>query len=691
MPNLRLTDVIPLEDLQQLQDAFVDMARVASIIVDVDGTPITQPSNFTSFCKFMRSSPSTNTNCIQSDLHLGSISFSTREPVQGVCRNLGLMDASAPIVIEGRHVANWMIGQSMVSRRTDAEVRAFGKTNGLDEDALLEAYRALPSLSDEGFSASLKLLGLFSSNLSDVCYKNMLLRRADEEKSQIIGVLQTLLANVDIVMYVNDPSTHRLVYANEYLCRLRGKEDLVGELCYEALQGRDTPCLFCPQKHLFDKNDQPILTPYKWEYFNPLLGRAFEIIDRMVPWADGRTLHMEVALDVTDRKARVEAEVSNKAKRDFLARMSHELRTPMNGVLGMTHLALQADPPPNQLNYLKKIQSSASLLLGIINDILDFSRIEAGKMEIECVPFDLLEIIENTRILLLPRVEEKGLELRFDIDPMLPEIVLGDGLRLSQVLLNLLGNAVKFTSFGNVTLTMRGELLPDGALNLTCRVSDTGIGMQEDQLASLFSPFTQADASITRQFGGTGLGLSISKALVELMNGKIRVESMPGEGSVFSFTIFLRVPSATDTSVSVTRSAEKGLDLTGKQLLLVEDNEINQEIGVALLENMGASVDVADNGVEGVQRFMQKNYDVILMDIRMPEMDGYTATLSIRNSGKHDAADVPIIAMTANAMAEDRKACTDAGMNGHISKPITIDQLVQELALWIKPQAMPTD
>ena len=683
MPNLHLTDVIPVEDLQRLQDAFVDMAHVASIIVDVDGTPITQPSNFTNFCKLMRSSALTNANCKLSDYQMGSLSFLTREPVQGPCRNLGLMDASAPIVIEGRHIANWMIGQSRVSYCSDEEVRAFGKANGLNEDALLEAYRALPPLSDAGFSMSLKLLGLFSSNLSDVCYKNMLLRRADEEKSQIIGVLQTLLANVDIVMYVNDPSTHRLVYANDYLCRLRGKENLVGDFCYDALQGRDSPCPFCPQKYLFDKDDQPISTPYKWEYVNPLLGRSFDIIDRMVPWVDGRILHMEVALDVTDRKARLEAEISNRAKRDFLARMSHELRTPMNGVLGMTHLALQADPPPVQRNYLKKIQSSASLLLGIINDILDFSRIEAGKMEIECVSFDLPEIIENIRTLLSPRVEEKGLDLRFDIDPSLPEIVLGDGLRLSQVLLNLLGNAVKFTSCGNVTLTMRGELLPDSRLNLACRVSDSGIGMQADQLASLFSPFTQADASITRQFGGTGLGLSISKALVELMNGTIGVESTPGEGSVFSFTVLLRIPSATDTSVMAMHTSGENLDLTGKLILLVEDNEINQEIGVALLEHMGASVDVADNGVEGVQWFMQKDYDVILMDIRMPEMDGYTATSSIRNSGKHDAATVPIVAMTANAMAEDRKACTDAGMNGHISKPITVEQLVQELALWV--------
>ena len=688
MPTLHLTDIIPLEDLQRLQDDFVDMAHVASIIVDVDGTPITKPSNFTNFCKLMRSNPSTNSNCEKSDNHLGMLSYATQEPVQGVCRNLGLLDASAPIVIEGHHVANWMIGQSRVSPRTEGNLREFGRVHGLDEKTLQDAYYAIPRLSDAGFSTSLKLVGLFSSHLSDVCYKNTLLRRADIEKTQIIGVMQTVLANVDIVMYVNDPATHRLVYANEYLCKLLGREQVVGELCYEALQGRDSPCTFCPQKYLFDKNGQPLVTSYKWEYANPLLGRFFEITDRMVPWADGSILHMEVALDVTDRKALANAEESNRAKRDFLARMSHELRTPMNGVLGMTHLALQAGPPPDQLNYLKKIQSSASLLLGIINDILDFSRIEAGKMDIESVQFNLPEMVENLLTLILPKIEEKGIDLRFDIDSSLPEMVQGDSLRLSQVLLNLLGNSAKFTSSGNVTLAMRGEQLSDDVLSLNCQVSDTGIGMHSDQLVNLFNPFTQADSTIVRQFGGTGLGLSISKALVELMGGVISVKSIPGEGSAFYFNVLLQLHSTTDTSVPVQQISGGQLDLTGKLLLLVEDNEINQEIGVALLENMGALVDVASNGVEGVQRFMQKDYDAILMDIRMPEMDGYTATSSIRHSGKHDFG-VPIIAMTANAMAEDRKASSDAGMNGHISKPIAIDQLVQELSIWLTSDRAP--
>ena len=682
MPAIHLTDVIPLEDLQRLQDAFVDVAQAASVIVNVDGSPITNISNFSRFCLLMRGTPSTNCNCEKSDSILGKLSFDKREPVQSVCLNLGLVDASAPIILDGYHAGNWMVGQSLSSVRSDEEVRAFARLHGIDENELLEAYRELPRLSEKAFSSSLKLLGLFSKNLSDVCYKNMLLRRADEEKSQVIDVMQTLLANLDIIMYVSDPTTHRLIYANEYLLGLTGGKNIIGEPCYEVLQGRDAPCSFCPQKHLVDQNGHPHFTPYSWEHENPHFGRSFMITDRMVPWRDGRILHMEIALDVTDRKARAEAEFANKAKRDFLARMSHELRTPMNGVLGMTHLALQADPPPEQCNYLKKIQSSASLLLGIINDILDFSRIEAGKMDIEFIPVNVRELIENTRMLVLPRLEEKGLELRLNLAPSLPEVVLGDSLRLSQVLLNLLGNAIKFTSSGTVTLTVTVEELPKGELYLHCQVSDTGIGMHPEQLACLFNPFTQADASITRQFGGTGLGLSISKALVELMGGRITVESTPGVGSTFSFYVRLMLSSATEASAAIESSVEERVNLTGKQLLLVEDNEINQEVAVALLESFGASVDVACNGVEGIQRFMQKDYSLILMDIRMPEMDGYTATSSIRNSGKHDSLDVPIIAMTANAMAEDREACIFAGMNDHIAKPISIDALARVLALW---------
>ena len=345
----------------------------------------------------------------------------------------------------------------------------------------------------------------------------------------------------------------------------------------------------------------------------------------------------------------------------------------------MTRLALQSDPPPVQREYLKKILSSASLLLGIINDILDFSRIEAGKITIEKHPFELPVMVENICELILPRTREQHLDFTVTMEDSVPRYAIGDALRLSQVLLNILGNAAKFTLSGFIRLRMRAEFASSEVFLLRCEVEDSGIGMTEEQQAALFKPFSQADVSTSRTFGGTGLGLSISKALVELMGGTIRVSSTPGQGSLFTFTVEL---SPSD-GLLVTREEEarqwEHARYDGYDFLLVEDNRINQEIAVSILEEFGARVDVADDGEEGLRAFMRKDYSLILMDVRMPVMDGLTATRRIRASGKHDAAEVPIVAMTANAMHEDRLTSKEAGMNGHVAKPIDINELKRTL------------
>ncbi|MDR1566743.1 MAG: response regulator [Treponema sp.] len=385
-----------------------------------------------------------------------------------------------------------------------------------------------------------------------------------------------------------------------------------------------------------------------------------------------------------DRRSLILAESANAAQREFLARMSHEIRTPMNGVLGMTRLAMQADSPEKRYEYLKKIQSSASLLLGIINDILDFSKIEAGKLELDNHPFNITEMVENIRELILPRIEEKGLEFIISVDTLVPRRASGDGLRLSQILLNLLGNAVKFTLRGSIVLEMSGRPLPSGNLRLDCKIRDSGIGMNPEQQAGLFKPFVQGDSSTARKFGGTGLGLSICKALVELMKGAITVSSEPGKGSVFAFFVELEFAGENGEPAAEIGPEVDSRRYDGHYFLLVEDNAINQEIAVAVFQELGAAVDVAENGEEGVAAFLRKDYSCIFMDIRMPIMDGLEAARRIRASSKHDASSVPIIAMTANAMQEDREASREAGMNGHVSKPIDIIEiktvLYQELA-----------
>ncbi len=545
------------------------------------------------------------------------------------------------------------------------------------------------------------------------------------------------------------------------------------------------------------------------------------------------------------------ADAANQAKSDFLANMSHEIRTPMNAVIGMAHLALKTELTPKQQDYLNKIQSSANSLLGIINDILDFSKIEAGKLDMEAVEFDLGDVLDNLANLITVKAQEKeNIEVLFATGQAVPRFLVGDPLRLGQVLINLANNAVKFTESGEIVVST--ELLTEAetGLKILFSVRDTGIGLTEEQIGKLFQSFSQADTSTTRKFGGTGLGLTISKRLVNMMGGEIWVDSEPGQGTTFSFTAnFSRgkekvkkrlVPSSdlrgmkvlvVDDSatsrnilqdilesfsfeVTLATSAEEGLkeiqkadtdqpyelvlmdwkmpgldgleasehiknhqtlskipaiilvtaygreeimrqaeqigldgflikpigpsvlfdtikhafgegitktprmsdrkgkpedlkDIQGAEVLLVEDNEINQQVAMEILQGAGLIVTVANNGRQGLNAAIQNQYDAILMDIQMPVMDGYEATRRIRNSEfgmrnkigkdsdlkseiqnpKSNIEGVPIIAMTAHAMAGDDKKSIKAGMNDHVTKPIDPDQLFATLRKWIQPDA----
>ena len=383
-----------------------------------------------------------------------------------------------------------------------------------------------------------------------------------------------------------------------------------------------------------------------------------------------------------DHKALLLAEASNLAQRDFLARMSHEIRTPMNGVLGMTQLAQNAKTEAQRMEYLGKIHASASLLLGIINDILDISKIEAGRMEIEAHAFRFMETIDNIRDLMTPRTDEKNLALVISVEDSVPEMVVGDSLRISQILFNIVGNAVKFTQEGSVTLRVSAQEAPENQLQLNFAVEDTGIGMDDQQQQAVFKSFTQADSSTARKFGGSGLGLSISKALIELMGGEISVTSTPNKGSTFRYTIFAEsYEGGGEEELDEQGAAAPFQSYEGFTVLLVEDNEINQEIAKAILEDMGLTVDIANDGREGVAAFEAKKYDLIFMDIRMPVMDGIEATQEIREIERRSVTfgdtppHTPIIAITANVMQADRDATSAVGMDGHISKPIVLEEL----------------
>lgn len=515
-------------------------------------------------------------------------------------------------------------------------------------------------------------------------------QKAEESLLESEAIYHSLVENLPISLMRKDMDG-KFVYANEPFCDLLGHplEDIVGRTDYDFFPGE--------LAEKYRANDRAVAES----------GHVFEDIERhrsprgddsyvhvlKVPVLDasGEVIGVQALFwDVTMRKkaeqqlhiAKEAAESANRAKSDFLANVSHEIRTPMNAIIGMTELVLEMSLAKGQREYLRVVRDSAESLLMIINDVLDFSKIEADKVQLHVVPFKAHHCFRDAAISLQIEAHKKNIELKHDIDNSVPRFVKSDPVRLRQVLLNLIGNAVKFTPrHGSVTLTVNAVSCDQDSCRLRFGVTDTGIGIPEEKQKLIFEAFEQADTSTTREFGGTGLGLAISSRLVNLMGGRIQLASHVGRGSEFFFEVDFEL--ATENDVVAEREARLGPleSLAPLNLLLAEDSQTNQTLAVAILRKGGHKVRVASNGREAVDLFREGGFDAILMDVQMPEMDGLAATETIRGiEADEQLGHIPIIALTAHVMAEDRQRCLKSGMDAALTKPIRPREVYAELA-----------
>ncbi|MGE4299855.1 MAG: ATP-binding protein [Desulfovibrionaceae bacterium] len=601
-----------------------------------------------------------------------------------------------------------------------AAVLASGTAAQYDDEINGHVYdnRLYPVVSAQGGTDE-QLFTLISRDVTEIHRLDQHLRREQQRHLFLMEALPgfSFLLNPD----------YTIRYANRYFRRYFGSPK--NRHCFDIICNGSKPCELCqPTEYTLDGTPTPRTRIRRFPD-----GRTFAIHYHPMTDLDGSMLTLVLGIDITDRtlaeealrkahdeleervrsrtaelerlnvsleksieqhkrtakklkQAKKEAEEATRAKSVFLANMSHEIRTPMNAVMGMTELALHTSTG-KQRHYLQMVREAGSALLGIINDILDFSKIEAHKLSLDVYDFDIKRVVEAAVNIQSIQARCKGLQLELEIAPDVPQFVRGDPMRLHQICTNLIGNAVKFTDRGGITLRVEpgGPPTEDAegtpGIWLTFRVADTGIGIASDKQHTIFESFKQADETVTRQYGGTGLGLAICRLLVELMQGTIHVESEEGKGSTFIFTVRFEPgdPARAELMQEAPESPSSDI-LAPQRILLVEDNPLNREVAMALLSQAGHMVHYAFNGVEAIEALKRQQFDLVLMDIQMPVMDGITATQHIRDpqTGVLDPA-IPILALTAHAMKGDKERFLDAGMDGYLSKPVDLNALLDAI------------
>lgn len=724
--ELQVSDILDIDDLQTLLSNFCDSVGVASAISDLKGNLIAF-ANFRRACtQFHRLGEVSSRRCAESDSILGSRLDEGQDFTIYKCKN-GLTDAASPLIIDGRHVANILIGQFHLQEPDLEFFRRQAQEFGYDEEDYLASIKEVPMMSEEKLPSILGFLSGFAKIMGTLTLDRIrasqaaedLKRRAEELRRSQAAALSLAedaeIARKEIALY-KDHLEQLVKERTEELMASEQRTRLLLESVGEGIIGVDVEgrmtfinpaaCLmlgYSPDD--FEENELCSLIHYAYGDGAPYslkdcpLQRSISTgtttqLDSEVFWRkDGTSfpvsyssnpVHKDGSLvgsvitfwDITARKlaeeqvrrAREIAEEATKAKSDFLANMSHEIRTPMNAVIGMAHLALQTELTPKQADYLTKIQRSANSLLGIINDILDFSKIEAGKMKMEFTDFSLDEVMDNVSTVVAVKAHEKDLEFLIEIQPDVPLALVGDPLRLGQILINLCNNAVKFTQKGEIVVFTR--LLEKGsqAVTLKFSVRDTGIGLTQEQQDKLFTAFSQADSSTTRKYGGTGLGLTICKRLVHMMEGEIWVESESGKGSDFIFTAKFGLARKVSR-----KSLQPSSGLKGMKVLVIDDNASSREILQTLLETMSFEVSVVASAEEGIAELEReaetKPYQLIVMDWKMPGMDGIKASELIKQH-----PDLPhkpkIIIVTAYGREEVMQKSRKIGLDGFLLKPV---------------------